>query len=97
MTPAHLIMSYAQESGAVGKEKVNFTEREGSFFLSESLAHVFGWLPFFFCGIVHLPVNHGTQDRWWTGQKKKTARGDWYLRKVGYIRPCLHLQTAGDS
>lgn len=47
MTPAHLIMSYAQESGAVGKEKVNFTEREGSFFLSESLAHVFGWLPFF--------------------------------------------------
>lgn len=29
--------------------------------------------------------------------KKTTARGDWYLRKVGYIRPCLHLQTAGDS
>lgn len=29
--------------------------------------------------------------------KEKTARGDWYLQKVGYIRPCLHLQTAGDS
>lgn len=51
MTPVHLIMSYAQESGAVGKEKVNFAEREGSVFLSESLAHAFGWLPFFFVAL----------------------------------------------
>lgn len=43
----HLIMSYAQESRAVGKEKVNFAEREWIFLFYESLAHVFGCLPFF--------------------------------------------------
>lgn len=48
LTLVLLIMSYALESGAVGKEKVNFAEREWTVLFPESLARVFGRLPFFF-------------------------------------------------
>lgn len=89
--PLYLIMSYAQESRAVGKEKVNFAERERTVLFYESLARVFGCLPFLWhCAPLYEPgywrqmVNEEKKN-------KKTAWGDWYLWKVGYIRPCLRL------
>lgn len=74
LTLVLLIMSYAQESGAVGKEKVNFAEREWTVLFPEPLARVFGRLPFFVAPCTSL----------WTmvlktdgalGKKKKPSKG----------------------
>lgn len=46
------------------------------------------WLAaLFFCGIVHLPVNHGTQDRWWSGQKE--PRMGWLIPAESGLHPAV--------
>lgn len=77
LTPILLIMSYAQESRAVGKEKVNFAEREWTVLFPESLARVFGRLPFF----VALCTSLWTMVLKTDGEldKKKKPSGRWLI------------------